>query len=62
MSGGPATRFYTLKGEGGEIVVTVRESLPARGQALMVTGVVSEAPRGKGLAPRLAEKRRNRAQ
>jgi hypothetical protein len=62
MSGGQASRFYTLKSEGGEIVVTVREGLPVRGQALLVTGVVSEAPRGKGLAPRLAEKRRERAQ
>lgn len=62
MSGGQATRFYTLKGEGGEIVVTVREGLPARGQSLLVTGTVSEAPRGKGLAPRLAEQRRSRAQ
>ena len=62
MSGGQASRFYTLKGEGAEIVVTVRESLPARGQSLLVTGVVSEAPRGKGLAPRLAEKRRERGQ
>ncbi len=60
MSGGQASRFYTLKAEGAEIVVTVRESLPARGQFLEVTGVVSEAPRGKGLATRLAEKRRER--
>jgi hypothetical protein len=60
---GQASRFYTLKSEGAELVVTVREGLPARGQALVVTGVVSEAPRGsKGLAPRLAEKRRERAQ
>lgn len=62
MSDGRASRFYTLKAEGGEIVVTVRESLPARGQLLRVTGVVSEAPRGKGLAPRLAEKRRERVE
>jgi hypothetical protein len=62
MSGGQATRFYTLKAEGGEIVVTVRESLPARGQYLLVTGVVTEASRGKGLAPRLAEVRRERVQ
>lgn len=62
MSGGQASRFYTLKAEGAEIVVTVRDGLPARGQLLEVTGVVSEAPRGKGLAPRLAEKRRERAQ
>lgn len=61
MSGGAASRFYTLKGEGGEIVVTVRESLPTRGQTLVVTGVVAEAPKGKGLAPRLAEKRREHA-
>jgi hypothetical protein len=61
MSSGAASRFYTLKGEGGEIVVTVRENLPIRGQTLVVTGVVAEAPRGKGLAPRLAEKRRERA-
>ena len=60
MSGGAASRFYTLKGEGGEIVVTVRESLPIRGQTLVVTGVVTEAPKGKGLAPRLTEKRRER--
>jgi hypothetical protein len=62
MSGGQASRFYTLKAEGAEIVVTVRESLPARGQSLLVTGVVNEAPRGKGLAPRLAEIRRERVQ
>ena len=61
MSGGAASRFYTLKGEGGEIVVTVRESLPIRGQALIVTGVVAKEPMGKGLAPRLAERHRERA-
>lgn len=61
MSGGAASRFYTLKGEGGEIVVMVRESLPTRGQALVVTGIVAEAPQGKGLAPRLTERRRERA-
>jgi hypothetical protein len=61
MSSGAASRFYTLKGEGGEIVVTVRERLPTRGQTLVVTGVVAEAPKGKGLAPRLAEKRREHA-
>ncbi len=61
MSGGAASRFYTLKGEGGELVVTVREGLPIRGQTLVVTGVVAEGPKGKGLAPRLAEKRRERA-
>jgi hypothetical protein len=62
MSGGQASRFYTLRGDGAEVVVTVRDSLPARGQSLTVTGVVAEGPRGKGLAPRLAEKRRERAQ
>lgn len=62
MSGGQASRFYTLKADGAEIVVTVRESLPARGQSLLVTGVLSDAPRGKGLAPRLAEIRRERVQ
>jgi hypothetical protein len=61
MSSGAASRFYTLKGEGGEIVVTVRQSLPARGQTLVVTGVVAEAPKGKGLVPRLAETRREHA-
>ena len=61
MSGGAASRFYTLKAEGTEIIVLVRESLPTRGQALMVTGVVAEASKGKGLAPRLTEKRRERA-
>jgi hypothetical protein len=61
MSGGAASRFYTLKAEGAEIIVLVRQSLPTRGQALMVTGVVAEAPKGKGLAPRLTEKRRERA-
>ena len=61
MSGGWASRFYTLKSEGAEIVVVVRESLPARGQSLTVTGVVAEAaPKGKGLAPRLTETRRER--
>lgn len=60
-SGGWTSRFYTLKGEGAEIVVVVREGLPARGQNLMVTGVVAEAtPKGKGLAPRLTESRRER--
>lgn len=60
-SGGFASRFYTLKGEGAEIVVVVREGLPARGQSLTVTGVVAEAtPKGKGLAPRLNESRRER--
>jgi hypothetical protein len=61
MSDGQASRFYTLRGDGAEVLVTVRESLPTRGQSLMVTGVVAEGPRGKGLAPRLAEKRRERA-
>lgn len=61
MSGGAASRFYTLKAEGAEIIVLVRQSLPTRGQALTVTGVVAEAPKGKGLAPRLTEKRRERA-
>ncbi len=61
MSGGATSRFYTLKGEGGELVVTVRESLPIRGQTLTVTGVVAEGPKGKGLAPRLTERRRERA-
>jgi hypothetical protein len=58
-SGGWTSRFYTLKGEGAEIVVLVREVLPARGHSLTVTGVVAEAtPKGKGLAPRLDERRR----
>ena len=61
MSGGATSRFYTLRGEGGELVVMVRESLPVRGQTLTVTGVVAEGPKGKGLAPRLTEKRRERA-
>jgi len=61
MSGGATSRFYTLRGEGGELVVTVRESLPVRGQTLTVTGVVAEGPKGKGLAPRLTERRRERA-
>jgi hypothetical protein len=61
-SGGWTSRFYTLKGEGAEIVVVVRESLPTRGQSLTVTGVVAEAaPKGKGLAPRLTESRRERS-
>jgi hypothetical protein len=58
-SGGWTSRFYTLKGEGAEIVVLVKESLPGRGHSLTVTGVVAEAtPKGKGLAPRLNEKQR----
>jgi len=61
MSGGAASRFYTLKAEGAEIIVLVLQSLPTRGQALTVTGVVAEAPKGKGLAPRLTEQRRERA-
>lgn len=60
MSSGAASRFYTLKAEGAEIIVLVRQNLPTRGQALTVTGVVAEAPKGKGLAPRLTEKRRER--
>jgi len=59
-SGGWASSFYTLKGEGAEIVVVVRETLPTRGQSLTVTGVVAEGPKGKGLAPRLTEQRRER--
>jgi hypothetical protein len=58
-SGGWTSRFYTLKGEGAEIVVLVKESLPPRGHSLTVTGVVAEAtPKSKGLAPRLNEKQR----
>jgi hypothetical protein len=60
-SSGQASRFYTLRGDGAEVVVTVRDSLPARGQSLTVTGVVAEGPPGKGVAPRLAEKRRERS-
>lgn len=57
-SDGRASRFYTLRGEGAEVVVTVRDNLPARGQRLTVTGVVAEGPPGKGVAPRIAEKKR----
>ncbi|HSD41735.1 MAG TPA: hypothetical protein VLD36_07695 [Burkholderiales bacterium] len=59
-SGGWASRFYTLKGQGGEILVVVRQSLPPRGHSLTVTGIVAEGPKGKGLAPRLTETRRER--
>ena len=61
LSSGAGSRSYTLKEGAAEIVVTPRESLPARGQTFTVTGRVSPAPPDRGLAPRLAETKRERA-
>lgn len=61
FAGGPAKRFYTLKEGGAEVVVDTTGTLPTRGARLRVTGAVAKAPPEKGLAPRLAEKRRELA-
>ena len=60
LSSGAGSRSYTLKEGNVEIVVVPRESLPARGQTYTVTGKVSRPPGGQGLAPRLAETKRDR--
>src|SRR5262245_26413234 len=60
LASGAGSRSYTLKEGNVEIVVVPRESLPARGQAYTVTGKVSRPPDGQGLAPRLAEGKRER--
>jgi hypothetical protein len=61
LSSGAGSRTYTLKEGNAEIVVVPREALPARGQAYTVTGKVSRPPGSQGLAPRLAETKRERA-
>jgi hypothetical protein len=60
LASGAGSRTYTLKEGNVEIVVVPRESLPARGQTYTVTGKVSRPPGGQGLAPRLAETKRDR--
>jgi hypothetical protein len=61
LASGAGSRSYSLKEGNVEILVVPRESLPARGQAYTVTGKVSRPPGGQGLAPRLAEAKRERA-
>ena len=61
LSSGAGSRSYTLKEGAAEIVVIPRDSLPSRGQTFTVTGRVSRAPPDRGLAPRLAETKRQRA-
>ena len=61
LASGAGSRSYTLKEGAAEIVVIPSDSLPARGQTFTVTGRVSRAPPDRGLAPRLAEMRRERA-
>lgn len=60
LAGGAKHLSYSLKANGAELVVEPRETLPPRGHAYMVTGTISRPP-GAGLAPRLAETRRERA-
>lgn len=60
LASGAGSQSYTLKEGNVEIVVVPRESLPARGQSYTVTGKVSRPPGGQGLAPRLAETKRDR--
>jgi hypothetical protein len=60
LSSGAGSRSYTLKEGNVEIVVVPRDALPARGQPYTVTGKVSRPPGGQGLAPRLAETKRER--
>jgi hypothetical protein len=61
FSGGAASRSYTLKEGNAELVVIPRDALPPRGHTYTVTGKVSRAPAAQGLAPRLAETKRERA-
>ena len=61
LASGAGSRSYTLKEGAAELVVVPQDSLPTRGQQLLVTGIVSQPPRDKGLAPRLAESRRKPA-
>lgn len=59
LAGGAKHLSYSLKADGAELVVEPREALPPRGHLYTVTGTVSRPP-GAGLAPRLAETRRER--
>jgi len=61
LASGAGSRSYTLKEGAAEIVVVPRDSLPARGQTFVVTGRVARPPADRGLAPRLAEIKRERA-
>lgn len=61
LSGGTATRTYTLNDSGAELIVVAQGQMPARGQALTVTGTIARPPPGHALAPRLAETKRERA-
>jgi len=61
LSGGTATRTYTLNDSGAELIVVAQGQLPGRGQALAVTGAIARPPPGHALAPRLAETKRERA-
>jgi hypothetical protein len=60
LSTGATHRSYGLKDGNSELVVIPRDSLPPRGHTYTVTGKVSRAPAGQGLAPRLSETRRER--
>ena len=60
LSNGGRQRFYALSEDGAELVVVTQGTLPARGQSLVVTGTVTRPPPGQGLAPRLAERQRER--
>jgi hypothetical protein len=60
LASGAGSRSYTLKEGNVEIVVVPRDALPARGQSYTVTGKVSRPPGAQGLAPRLAETKRER--
>ncbi|MET0680441.1 MAG: hypothetical protein ABWZ41_05505 [Burkholderiales bacterium] len=60
LASGAGSRSYTLKEGNVEIVVVPRDALPARGQSYTVTGKVSRPPGNQGLAPRLAETKRER--
>ena len=60
LASGAGSRSYTLKEGNVEIVVVPRDALPARGQSYTVTGKVSRPPGSQGLAPRLAETKRER--
>jgi|APFre7841882724_1041349.scaffolds.fasta_scaffold07950_3 hypothetical protein len=60
FGGGPPARSYTLRDGKAEIVVDARGALPLRGQMLKVTGKAARPP-GTGLAPRLAETKRESA-
>jgi hypothetical protein len=61
LSTGAGHRSYGLKEGNAELVVIPRDSLPPRGHTYTVTGKVSRAPTGQGLAPRLNETKRERA-